>query len=67
MKDSILYMDVAEWQMLDHKNINDDQKKWYHHRPAYSILPHKHGSHAHARADAHARHEDSLVCLPSDV
>jgi hypothetical protein len=59
-------MDVAEWQMLEHKNINDHQKK-VPPRPAYSILPHKHGSHAHARADAHARHENSLVCLPSDV
>jgi hypothetical protein len=33
----------------------------------YSILAHKYGSHAHARADAHARHEDLLLCLPSDV
>jgi hypothetical protein len=23
-------MDVAEWQMLEHKNINDDQKKYHH-------------------------------------
>jgi hypothetical protein len=59
-------MDVAEWQMLEHKNIYDDQKK-VPPRPEYSILAHKHGSHAHTRADAHARHEDSLVCLSSDV
>jgi hypothetical protein len=59
-------MDVAEWQMLGHKNINDDQKK-VPQCPDSSILAHKHGSHAHARADAHARHKDSLVCLPSDV
>ena len=52
--------------MLEHKNINDDQKK-VPTRPKPSIFAHKHGSHAHARADAHARHEDSLVCLPSDV
>jgi hypothetical protein len=39
-------MDV-EWQMLEHKNINDDQKK-VPPRPESSILPHKHGSHAHA-------------------
>jgi hypothetical protein len=58
-------MDVAEWQMLKHKNINDDQKKVPF--PESSILAHKHGSHAHARADAHARYEDSLVCLPSYV
>jgi len=59
-------MDVAEWQMLEHKNINDDQIK-VPPCPEYSILAHKHGSHAHARADAHARHEDSLVCLLSNV
>jgi hypothetical protein len=59
-------MDVAEWQMLEHKNINVDQKK-VPLRPEFSILAHKHGSHAHARADAHTCHEDSLVCLPSDI
>ena len=52
--------------MLEHKNIDDDQKR-VPPRPEYSILAHKHGSHAHPRADAHARHEDTLVCLPSDV
>ena len=59
-------MDVAEWRMLEHKNINVHQKK-VPPRSEYSILAHKHGSHAHARADAHARYEDSLVCLPSNV
>lgn len=58
-------MDVAGWHMLEHKNIND--RKTVPPRPESSILAHEHGSHAHARADAHARHEDSLVCLPSDV
>jgi hypothetical protein len=36
-------------------------------RSTYSMLAHKDGGHAHSRPNAHARHEDSPVRLPSNV
>lgn len=60
-------MDVALDRCWNIKILMMTKKKTVPLCPENSILAHKHGSHAHARADAHARHEDSLVCLPGDV